>query len=160
MIMTIRHGVALSALLVSLTSAAAPLQPFVADSYQQIIAVNQQQPMLLVLWSLDCPPCREEMPELAEFVAQRSDIKLVMVSVDGVEAAEEVEAVLADNQLNAENNWIFADSYVEKLRFKVDPGWRGELPRSYLYVPGEQRHRIRGRIDFTAMEKYLAALEK
>ncbi len=150
----------LSSLLVALPSWAASPKPFLTDSYQGIMTANQQQPLLVVLWSLDCPPCRAEMPELAEFSASHPGIGLVLISVDGVEAAAETAAVLAENDLESASNWIFADPYIEKLRFQIDPSWQGELPRSYLYVPGEQRHRIRGRIDFTRLEEYLLNLKQ
>jgi len=28
---------------------------------------------------------------------------------------------------------MFADSFVEKLRFSIDANWYGELPRSYFF---------------------------
>lgn len=145
-----------SGCLVSLPGLAKPLQPFLSDSYKTIIDANRQQPMLLVLWSLDCPPCREEMPDLADFSEHHKDVELVLVSVDGAESSAEVETILSENKLASVSNWIFSDPFLEKLRFSIDPGWQGELPRSYLYVPGEQRHRIRGRIDFSLMDRYLA----
>ena len=35
--------------------------------------------------------------------------------------------------------WAFADAYVERLRWSVDPAWRGEVPRTHLY---DARHRL------------------
>ncbi len=132
---------------------------FNMDSYSQIVGAIQQQPMLLVLWSLDCPPCRGEMPDMAEFAEAHPGIKVILVSVDGLELADEVESILASNELQQLESWIFADTYIEKLRFSIDPNWRGELPRSYLYIPGEKRQRIRGRIDFSRLSEYLAQLK-
>ncbi len=96
---------------------------------------------------------------MAEFAEAHPGIKVILVSVDGLESVDEVESILASNELQQLESWIFADTYIEKLRFSIDPNWRGELPRSYLYIPGEKRQRIRGRIDFSRLSEYLAQLK-
>jgi len=34
-------------------------------------------------------------------------------------------------------SWIFAEDFVQRLRYEVGSAWHGELPTSYLYSPGQ-----------------------
>ncbi len=136
-----------------LLSQAASLKSFVQGSYTQIERAYAEQPFFVSLWSIDCPPCVEELPEMAEYFSRHPDIALVLISTDGIALADEVEQVLGQNGLANADSWIFAESFVERLRYEVDSSWQGELPRSYYYTPGQTRQRIRGRIQFNALDE-------
>ena len=43
-----------------------------------------------------------------------------------------VATMLDDAGLGGVENWTFGDSFVERLRYEVDPRWRGEIPRTIL----------------------------
>lgn len=92
------------------------------------------QPFLVSLWSIDCPPCLVELDLLGKLVAENPDFPLVLISTDSIEKLEESRYILEDYGLAGIRSWIFADAFVERLRYTVDPGWYGELPRSYFYT--------------------------
>jgi len=134
--------------LLSSNSLAANSRDFVQGSYAQITEAHKGHSFFVSLWSIDCPPCREELPEMAAYFSRHPEISLVLISTDGKGLAPEVEQVLQQNGLAGAESWIFAEDFVERLRYEVDSAWHGELPTSYLYSPGQSRQRIRGRIDF------------
>jgi len=142
----------IAASLLSSNSLAANSRNFVQGSYAQIIETHKTHVFFVSLWSIDCPPCREELPEMAAYFSRHPEISLVLISTDGKDLAAEVERVLQQNGLADAESWIFAEDFVERLRYEVDNTWHGELPTSYFYSPGQSRQRIRGRIDFKAID--------
>jgi len=138
--------------LLSSNSLAANSRDFVQGSYAQILEAHKGHSFFVSLWSIDCPPCREELPEMAAYFSKHPEISLVLISTDGKDLAEEVERVLQQNGLAGKESWIFAEAFVERLRYEVDSTWYGELPTSYFYSPGQTRQRIRGRIDFKRVD--------
>jgi hypothetical protein len=43
--------------------------------------------------------------------------------------------------------WVFADSFVERLRFEVDKQWQGELPRTYLFSDDGEAEAVSGKLN-------------
>jgi thiol-disulfide isomerase/thioredoxin len=121
------------------THALAEIQVFEKSSLADIEARHANQPFLLVMWSIDCAPCREEMLTLAEANRQYTDLPVVLVSTDDPNYRDEVSAVLEENNLNDLESWIFPDTSHMAIRYAIDPGWYGELPRTYLYDQSHQR---------------------
>jgi len=138
--------------LLSSNSLAANSRDFVQGSYTQIIESHKNRSLFVSLWSIDCPPCREELPEMAAYFSSHPEISLVLISTDGKDLATEVEQVLQQNGLADAESWIFAEDFVQRLRYEVDSAWHGELPTSYFYSPGQPRQRIRGRVDFKGVD--------
>ncbi len=134
--------------LLSSNSLAANSRDFVQGSYAQITEAHKGHSFFVSLWSIDCPPCREELPEIADYFSRHPEISLVLISTDGKALSEEVERILQQNGLADAESWIFSESFVERLRYEVDSTWHGELPRSYFYSPGQPRQKISGRINF------------
>lgn len=62
---------------------------------------GQQRPMVVNLWASWCPPCRREMPVLAEAQAARESIDFVFVNVG--EEAGTINAFLKDQSLALDN---------------------------------------------------------
>ena len=60
---------------------------------------------------------------------------MIVISTDSIKNREDAVDILDEYQLADETTWMFADSFVERLRFSIDPNWYGELPRSYFYDP-------------------------
>jgi hypothetical protein len=80
-----------------------------------------------------CGPCLVELPVWGALVRGRPDLRLVLVNTDRVLAKpERMSATLDKAGLGAFEIWAFADRFEERLRFEVDPDWRGELPRTLL----------------------------
>lgn len=119
------------------------IKNFTSGSYKQVINQYKQQPFVMVLWSLDCPPCYKELEILASKREQYT-FNLVLISVDGIDASKEVAAVLSKYKLKSVDNWLFDEFSAQQLRYEIDPLWYGELPRSYLFNKEHQRHAVSG----------------
>jgi len=133
------------------------VRPFVSGSYAEILASRRDQPFLLVFWSLECPPCHEELAMLGELRRGHPRMPVVVVSTDTDGAPDEVRAVLAEKGLSTVETWVFAGGAPERLRFEIDRDWYGELPRSYLYDKNHRRHGVSGRLKRASVEAWLAA---
>ena len=130
-------GAALSAVT---TARADNFRAFTSDSFEQIKAAFAGEEFLLGLWSVDCPPCLAELQFMGEVLKLNPDLPYVLISTDPIEDREFALDFLEDFQLADIESWIFADSFVERLRFSIDPGWYGELPRSYFF---DAEHRVK-----------------
>ena len=106
---------------------------FTIESFEEIKSSFEGQEFLLGLWSVDCPPCMVEMEFMAELVELNPNISYVLVSTDSIDQREYSAEFLEDVGLADKESWMFADSFVERLRFSIDPNWYGELPRSYFF---------------------------
>jgi len=106
---------------------------FTAESFEEIKAGFEGQEFLLGLWSVDCPPCMVEMEFMAKLVELNPDLAYVLVSTDPIDQRDYSAEFLEDVGLGGKESWMFADSFVERLRFSIDPNWYGELPRSYFF---------------------------
>ena len=70
----------------------------------------------------------------------------MIVSTDGLALEAEAASALARTGVVADETWIFADEFVERLRYRIDPRWRGELPRSYFFDSHHRAHARSGPI--------------
>lgn len=144
------------ALILLFSTAAYPtgMQALGNDSYAHIEQSYAGLPFLVVLWSLDCPPCMKELELLSRVHQTHPEFKIVLINTDGIEVSNEAESLLAPFNLNSTDTWIFASEEVERLRFSIDPHWHGELPRSYLYRDNK-RLAHSGLIDQTQLRDWL-----
>lgn len=115
------------------TLAKASLKPFESDSLSKIEQAREGEAFVLVLWSIDCPPCIKELKLLSQFKTSGLLTRLILVSTDGEEYRDELERLIHAEQLSGYEHWLFNDALPERLRYKIDPLWYGELPRSYFY---------------------------
>jgi thiol-disulfide isomerase/thioredoxin len=121
------------------------LIPFKENSYSRLIE-NNNSPFLMVLWSLDCPPCLKELNMLGSILKENPDMKLVLVSTDSPSRIENIKQRLNTAGLSGAENQIFTSASSQRLRYSIDPAWYGELPRSYFHV-NNKRHAISGMLD-------------
>jgi len=119
------------------------IKSFTQGSHTEIVKQYQGKPFVIALWSLDCPSCYKELTMLAE-ERQKRNINLVLISVDGAEAKNEVEAVLKKYALQTVDAWLFEEHSLQTLRYEIDPLWYGEVPRSYIFDKGHQRTAVSG----------------
>src|SRR6201987_3506452 len=66
-------------------------------------------------------------------------------------------AMLAETGLAAAENWTFGDGFVERLRYEIDPQWRGEIPRTMLITRDGATTTIDGAADLDRVRAWLDA---
>ena len=145
---------------VSLDAAADNIQDFGTQSFAQIKSQYEGQPFVLSLWSIDCAPCRVELKLLGELKKHDPDFPLVVISTDSIENREEAADILAEYDLQDIQTWMFADAFVERLRYSVDPLWHGELPRSYFFKADHSVESHSGVLTRAQLEGYIPSIEQ
>lgn len=142
----------------SAAGAAAPRwRPFVADSEAALRRAEAGRPFVLAFWSVHCPPCRDELPHWARLAARHPALRVGLVCTDYGDDLD-LAASVAPAVAGRLEHWAFADEVPERLRWRVDPGWRGELPMARVY---DRAHRVevrRGRLDVAELDRLLHRL--
>ena len=116
------------------------IRAFTLDSLLEIKSEFKDKEFLLGLWSVDCPPCLVELDMMGKILELNPDLPFVLISTDPIKTREDAVEFLSDFNLEGRESWMFADSFVERLRYSIDPNWYGELPRSYFY---DRRHKMK-----------------
>lgn len=140
----------------SLIAHSAEPRPFIKGSYAKLLETRQGKPFVLSFWSLDCPPCREELAMWGELRKKHPALEVVLVSTDTPEANAEITTTLNGYDLGKTESWVFADSFAARLRFEVDQTWRGELPRSYFFTRDHQVKAVTGKPERKRVEAWIA----
>lgn len=133
----------------SATAYADNFKPFTLESFEQIKSDYAGREFLLGLWSVDCPPCLVELDYMGKLLQLNPDIPYVLISTDPIEQREYAAEFLEDFQLTAMESWMFADSFVERLRYSIDSNWYGELPRSYFF---DAKHNVKAHSGIVSRE--------
>lgn len=131
------------------------LQAFVRGSQQAIVTAQQGKPFVLALWSLDCVFCRDDLALLGKLMAKYPKLAVVTLATDPPEQRDELQKVLDRYRLGGAANWQFADTFVERLRYEIDPQWFGELPRTYFYAADGTRTAVSGQLDAQEVERWI-----
>jgi thiol-disulfide isomerase/thioredoxin len=105
------------------------------------------RPFILALWSLDCVYCRDDFALLEKLSKSYPSLDIILVATDSPTQNAAITALLRRYKLQNAQAWVFADSFVERLRFEVDEQWQGELPRTYLFEADGKRESISGKMD-------------
>lgn len=143
-------------------SAAGELAPksFRSGSLATIQAAREGEPFVLNLWSINCSPCRAEMDVLAKLVREHPKFDLVLIAADDPGDAAEAQALLAEKGLGEVESWVFGEANAQRLRYEIDSGWHGELPRSYFYDPAHNRIAVSGVLKEPQLKAWIAAAER
>lgn len=136
-------------------AAAGELHPFKADSLPAIQRQFAGRPFILTLWSLTCHHCVRELQTLGRLARAERTLPLVIVSTDTPAEAPEIRAALKRHGLDRLDTWVFADAVPERLRHAIDPAWRGELPKSYLFDAAHRREAHSGLLDEARLKDWL-----
>lgn len=139
----------------SATVAAGELRPFKADSLPAIQRQFAGRPFILTLWSLTCHHCVKELQTLGRLARTERALPLVIVSTDTPDDAPKLRAALKRHGLDRLDTWVFADAVPERLRYAIDPVWRGELPRSYLFDAAHRREAHSGLLGEAQLKDWL-----
>ena len=123
------------------TAGAGGLKPFEPNSVGQSAAAHKGKPVVVLVWSMDCEFCQHSLDVLARARAANPGFDIVTVTTDPLADAalsDMVKKRLSSIDLMADA-WSFGAQAPERLRFAIDPRWRGEKPRSYWYDAQGQR---------------------
>ena len=132
----------------------AEIKLFSIKSWGEIEARYQGEAFIVALWSLECPPCFKELATLASWQKMHPSVNLVLISTDDSALIDDAEMALARYELAQTEQWIFADSFTQRLRFSIDQSWRGELPRSYMYDRNNTRQAYSGTLMPEQLERW------
>lgn len=113
----------------------------------------------MVLWSIDCPACYDELDLLTPWLKKHPSFNLVLISTDPINQQAEVKKVLEEYQLANRANWIFGIQAHALLRHAIDPDWYGELPRSYLFDHQHKPYAHSGVLSEATLIKIAQALQ-
>jgi len=108
-------------------------KPFVKGSFEQIQQENKGRPYIIAFWSVTCAYCMKELALFGELMDQYPQVKLITITTDPFLEDESVQQLLATKNLEGTETWVFADNFVERLYFDINPRWRGELPLTYFF---------------------------
>ncbi len=136
------------------------IENFGTQSFAQIKSAYEGKPFVVSLWSIDCAPCRVELKMLGELKKNDPDFALVVISTDSIENREEAADILDSYELAGIKTWMFADAFVERLRYSVDPLWHGELPRSYFFKADHSFESHSGILTREQIGKYFPSIEQ
>lgn len=132
---------------------------FIPGSFAEIVTTKSGKPFIVSLWSVDCPPCIRELKLWSELYEDHPNMEVVLISIDGTEARPTINAVLqktlSAKAIQEMASWVFADEFVERLRFEVDPQWYGELPRTVFFTRQHKRHSVSGLLERQDIEQWI-----
>ncbi|MDN7672249.1 TlpA disulfide reductase family protein [Burkholderia oklahomensis] len=131
-----------AALVVAASSAAAELQPLRAADIASLYASGRGAPLVVEIWSLDCGYCRENAAHLVEWQRRHPQVRVALVALDSLdEHARQLADALAQMKLpGSVAQYANDEPMPERLRAALDPGWRGELPRTvWIGADGARR---------------------
>jgi thiol-disulfide isomerase/thioredoxin len=135
--------------------ATADIRTFNQGSINAIENSKQNRAFVLMLWSLDCPPCFKELAMLQKLPPKWQN-RVVLINTDGAEQTTAVDKIVEEFQLHNIQHWIFSQTMSPALRHSIDPNWRGELPRSYFYN-GRERISYSGLVTRVKIDNWLRA---
>jgi hypothetical protein len=135
--------------------AASALKTFEPASVEQIAAAHQGKPFVVLVWSMDCEFCQHSLDVLSKARAANPGFDIVTITTDPLADAalsQMVKKRLSGIDLLADA-WGFGSLAPERLRYAIDPRWRGEKPRSYWYDAQGQRVAYSGVITPAVIDK-------
>ena len=107
--------------------------PFERGSWAKLRAAHAGQATVIHFWGLTCGPCLVELPNWGKLLAERRDLRLVLLAADPLpQSIEQVATVLDHAGLVKAESWTFTDRFYERLRYEIDTTWSGELPRTMM----------------------------
>jgi thiol-disulfide isomerase/thioredoxin len=117
---------------------------------------NMGKQWLMLLWSVDCPPCFKELAIIQKLQRQHDDLSVVIINTDANdEINTERKEIIEKFELNNFTNFHFVDGKGDQSRFFIDPNWYGELPRSYFVESDGKFHGKSGLVNQSILKQWL-----
>lgn len=146
-----------TAIAASAALGAADLRPFVRGSWKQIRQSHQGRPLVVHFWGVTCAPCMTELPKWGALANAKPGVDIVFVAADPVPIeSPNIEAAVARTGIAPAENWMFSDSFLERLRFEVSPQWGGELPYTVMVDAGGHAESTSGVMEIQQLRAWIA----
>ncbi|OUR61741.1 hypothetical protein A9Q74_07440 [Colwellia sp. 39_35_sub15_T18] len=150
------HGVLLVVCLLFAGNAKASSIEFNKQQLATIKTQNMGKQWLMLLWSVDCPPCFKELAIIQQLQKQHNDLAIVIINTD---ANDEINAerddIIKKFELSRLSNFHFIDGKGAQSRFLIDASWYGELPRSYFIESNGKFHGKSGLVNQAMLRQWL-----
>jgi hypothetical protein len=131
------------------------LKSFEPHSVEQIAVGHKGKPFVVLVWSMDCEFCQQSLDVLAKARAANPGFDVVTITTDPLSDA--ALSALVSKRLSGidllQDAWSFGGQAPERLRYAIDPRWRGEKPRSYWYDAQGRRVAYSGIITPAVIER-------
>lgn len=115
-------------------------------------AASQKQPTIVALWSSDCSHCKKNLRLFATMAKAEKRLRLVSIATEPESA--EIKHLLDAIPLPGER-YAYGGEAPEALAYALDPTWRGELPRTFLFDGKGGKAAVSGGLDQAAVRKAL-----
>jgi thiol-disulfide isomerase/thioredoxin len=109
--------------------------------------------MAVHFWGVTCAPCVKEMPQWSKFLLSDKDAKVVFIQVDDV-SPEMIRKMLRQSNLGNANNYYITSSFDERLRYEIDPKWRGETPITIFIDKAGKKEITVGSVNFQSVKSW------
>ncbi len=95
-------------------------------------------------WQSYTSVSKKELQKISDLHQQYPEYQLTLINTDSIDEQERVKKLIQQYNLAGLDNWGFANTDEEKLRYDIDPRWFGDLPRSYFFPLEGKVKRLRG----------------
>ncbi len=129
------------------------IKPYQKGDWSSILNLADSKPMAVHFWGVTCAPCVKEMPQWSKFLLSDKAAKVVFVQVEDV-SPEMIRKMLRQANLGNANNYYITSSFDERLRYEIDPKWRGETPITiFIDKAGKQKMTV-GSVNFQSVKAW------
>lgn len=117
---------------------------------------HQHKQWLMLLWSVDCPPCFKELAIIQKLQNEHDNLAVVIINTDADDdMTNERIDIIEKFELEKLSNFHFADGKGDQSRFLIDSTWYGELPRSYFVESNGKFHGRSGLVKESSLRHWL-----
>jgi len=131
------------------------LKPYQNGDWSSLVKTANGTPIAIHFWGVTCPACVKEMPLWGNFVKSHQNAKVIFIQVDDV-SPESMQKMLNKAGLEKANNYYVAAPFDDRLRFEIDPKWRGETPTTILIDKNGKATRKTGLVNFQQLQSQLS----
>ncbi len=133
---------------------------FNKESFAALKKHYKGQRWLLVLWSVDCPPCFKELAMIQSLSTEVANLPIVIVNADDSDDIRlERRNIIKRFELSHLTHLYFVEGQAAKSRYLIDTSWYGELPRSYFIDEAGKFNGKSGLITKQALNSWLIKSE-
>jgi thiol-disulfide isomerase/thioredoxin len=91
---------------------------------------SHQQPTIVALWSSDCNYCKKNLKLLSRLAKSNKQLRLITLAAEPESA--ELLPMISPYAL-AGPRYVYGTDNPEAIAYAIDPNWRGELPRTFVF---------------------------